>query len=156
VDPEPPVDPWIVGDVSTLQRISLAVIAGASAVVGVWAQAFPRSFYDDFPGAGRVWVAVDGPFNEHLVRDVGGLNLALAFVAVLALVTGSLVAARAAGGGALIYGVPHLAYHALHLDPYDTGDQVALVVSLGLAVVAALVALASPAPPGSATSSPRS
>jgi hypothetical protein len=140
---------------TALHRAALVVIAVGSAAVGVWAQAFPRSFFDDFPGAGRVWVAVDGPFNEHLVRDVGGLNLALAFVAVVALVTGSLVAARAAGGGALIYGVPHLAYHALHLDPFDTGDQVALVVSLGFAAVAALVALAAPARP-TATSSPRS
>jgi hypothetical protein len=140
---------------TALHRAALVVIAVGSAAVGVWAQAFPRSFFDDFPGAGRVWVAVDGPFNEHLVRDVGGLNLALAFVAVVALVTGSLVAARAAGGGALIYGVPHLADHARHLDPFDTGDQVALVVSLGFAAVAALVALAAPARP-TATSSPRS
>ena len=35
-------------------------------------------FYDDFPGLGRSWVAADGPYNEHLVRDVGALNLALA------------------------------------------------------------------------------
>ena len=72
---------------------------------------------------GRVWVAVDGPYNEHLVRDVGSLNLALAFVAVLALITGSTLLARAAGGAALIYGVPHLLYHATHLDPYDTRRQ---------------------------------
>lgn len=142
---------------TTLHRIALAVIAAGGAVVGVWAQAFPRSFYDDFPGAGRVWVAVDGPFNEHLVRDVGGLNLALAFVAVVALVTGSLIAARAAGGGALIYGVPHLVYHALHLDPFDTADSVAMLASLGFAAVAAVVALAAPADePVAATSSPRS
>ena len=103
----------------------------------MWAQGFPRSFYDDFPGMGRVWVAVDGPFNEHLVRDVGGLNLGLAFVAVLALVTGSTLLARAAGGAALLYGVPHLLYHATHLDPYDTGDTVAMIGSLGVAALAA-------------------
>ena len=113
--------------------------------MGVWAQGFPRSFYDDFPGMGRVWVAVDGPYNEHLVRDVGGLNLALAFVAVLALVTGSVLVARAAGGAALIYGVPHLLYHATHLDPYDTGDAVALVVVADL--VAALAGARSRRPP---------
>jgi len=132
---------------TVLRRLALVVLAGASGVVGIWAQAFPRGFYDDFPGMGRVWVAVDGPFNEHLVRDVGGLNLGLAFVAVLALVTGSLLLARAAGGAALIYGVPHLAYHAAHLDPYDTGDAVALVVSLSMAVVAAVLAIAAPTDP---------
>ena len=128
-----------------LRQLALVVIAAASAVVGVWAQGFPRSFYDDFPGAGRVWVAVDGPFNEHLVRDVGGLNLGLAFVAVLALVTGSVIAARAAGGAALLYGVPHLAYHAANLDGYDTSDKVAMVVSLAMAALAGVAALAAPA-----------
>ena len=124
-----------------LRRIALVVIAGTGLVVGLWALSAPRSFYDDFPGAGRVWVAVDGPFNEHLVRDVGALNLALAFVALYALVTRSVAVARAAGGAALIYGVPHLAYHATHLDPYDTGDAVAHVVSLSLAVAAGVAAL---------------
>lgn len=151
--PRPPVDPRIVGDVTRLRQIALVVIAGGAALVGVWAQAFPRSFYDDFPGAGRVWVAVDGPFNEHLVRDVGGLNLGLAFVAVLALVTGSVVAGRAAGGAALLYGVPHLAYHALHLDGFDITDAVAMLVSLSLSALAAVAALALPA---GATSSRRS
>jgi hypothetical protein len=40
----------------------------------------------DFPGAGRSWVAPDGPFNEHLARDVGVLNLALAVVTIAAAV----------------------------------------------------------------------
>jgi len=122
-------------------RLALVILAASSAVVGLWAQAFPRSFYDDFPGLGRVWVAVDGPYNEHLVRDVGGLNLGLAFVAALALVTGSHVAARAAGGAALVYGVPHLAYHTLNTTGFDALDVAAMLSALGLAVVAAAAAL---------------
>ncbi len=128
-----------------LRRAALVVVAAGSAVVGLWAQAFPRSFYDDFPGMGRAWVAVDGPFNEHLVRDVGGLNLGLAFVAILALVTGSTLLARAAGGAALLYGAPHLLYHATHLDPYDTGEAVAMLGSLGMA----------PSPPSSPSPPPQ-
>lgn len=124
-----------------LVRAALAVLAASSAVVGVWAQAFPRSFYDDFPGLGRVWVAVDGPFNEHLVRDVGGLNLGLALVAAMALVTGRVAVARAADGAALVYGLPHLAYHALHLDGVGTVDVVAMLASLTLVVLAGLAAL---------------
>ena len=127
-----------------LRRVALVIVAGGSLVVGLWAQAFPRSFYDDFPGMGRVWVAVDGPFNEHLVRDVGGLNLGLAFVAILALVTGSTLLARAAGGAALLYGLPHLLYHATHLDAYDSGDKVALIGSLAMAALAAVVAVGAP------------
>jgi hypothetical protein len=128
-----------------VRTVALAVIAASSLVVGVWAQGFPQAFYDDFPGMGRVWVAVDGPYNEHLVRDVGGLNLALAFVAIMALLTGSTLLARVTGGAALLFGVPHLLYHATHLDPYDTGDVVAMLVSLAIAVLAAAV-LVAPAP----------
>lgn len=132
-----------------MRRVALVVLAANGMFVGLWALAAPRSFYDDFPGAGRVWVAVDGPYNQHLVRDVGALNLALAFVAVLALVTGSVLVAQAAGGAALIYGVPHLLYHATHLSPFDTTDAVGVIVGLALAVVAGVVAVlpaASPEP----------
>jgi hypothetical protein len=134
-----------VAGVSTIRKVALVVIAGGSIVVGLWAQGFPRSFYDEFPGLGRTWVALDGPYNEHLIRDVGGLNLALAFVAVMALVTGSTLLARVAGGAALLYGVPHLLYHATHLDQYKTDDVVAMLTSLGIAVLAAILA-ATPAP----------
>lgn len=133
-----------------VRRLALIVIAGGGLLVGLWAQGFPRSFYDDFPGMGRVWVAVDGPFNEHLVRDVGGLNLGLAFVAVMALVTGSLMLARVAGGAALLYGLPHLIYHATHLDGYDTTDKIAMLGSLAFAVLAAIL-VATPIPQSSAS-----
>jgi len=129
-----------------LHRVALAVLVVSGLGVGLWAQVAPRSFYEDFPGGGRAWVAVDGPYNEHLVRDVGGLNLGLAFVAALALVTGSVLVARAAGGAALIYGVPHLVYHAARLDLYDATDAVANVVALTIAASAGLVALAAPSP----------
>ena len=133
-----------------VRRLALIVIAGGGLLVGLWAQGFPRSFYDDFPGMGRVWVAVDGPFNEHLVRDVGGLNLGLAFVAVMALVTGSLMLARVAGGAALLYGLPHLIYHATHLDGYDTTDKIAMLGSLAFVVLAAIL-VATPIPQSSAS-----
>ena len=138
---------------TALHRIALVVIAGGSLVVGLWAQVLPRSFYDDFPGAGRVWVAVDGPYNEHLVRDVGGLNLALALVAIVALATGSTLVARVAGGAALVFGVPHLVYHAAHLDEFGTADAAGIIISLTIAVLAGLLALA--APSGSSTESDR-
>ena len=121
-------------------RIALVLIAAGTLVVGLWASVLPRSFYDDFPGLGRVWVAVDGPYNEHLVRDVGGLNLGLALVALVALVTGSALVGRTAGGAALVYGLPHLLYHATHLDPFDAGEAAAVVVALVIAVAAALLA----------------
>lgn len=128
-----------------VHRIALVVILAGALLVGIWALAAPQSFYDDFPGAGRMWVALDGPYNEHLVRDVGGLYLGQAFVAGFALVTGSLLVARAAGGAALVFGVPHVLYHAFNTGPFEAGDIVAMLASLTLAAVAGLVALAAPA-----------
>lgn len=118
-------------------RLALALLALIGLQVGLWAAFAPRSFYDDFPGAGRAWVAVDGPYNEHLVRDVGALNLALAVVAIVAFVTLSRAAVLAAGGAWLVYGVPHLVYHLRHLDELDGGDDVAVAVTLALNVLVA-------------------
>ena len=124
-----------------LARVVLAVLAVSGAIVGLWATFAPRSFYDDFPGGGRSWVAPDGPFNEHLVRDVGSLNLALTVLTVAAaiMLVRSLVVVAALGW--LAYGIPHLVYHLRHRDVYDTGDQVANLVSLALIPVLAVVAL---------------
>ncbi|HEX6569399.1 MAG TPA: hypothetical protein VF015_09545 [Acidimicrobiales bacterium] len=122
-------------------RASLAGLALVSLSVGVWAGLAPRGFYDDFPGGGRVWVAVDGPYNEHLVRDVGVLNLALTVVTVVALVTLGRAVVMAAALAWLVYSVPHLVYHARHLDVYDTTDQVTTVVALALALVLPTVVL---------------
>jgi hypothetical protein len=47
-------------------RIALAtaaILTASALYVGGWAGLFPRSFYDDFPGLNRYWVAVDGPYN---------------------------------------------------------------------------------------------
>lgn len=42
----------------------------------------PRSWYDDFP-LGRGWIAAEGStYDEHLVRDVGVLFLALIIVSM--------------------------------------------------------------------------
>ena len=38
------------------------------------------------------------------------------------------------------YGVPHLAFHAAHTEPYSTSDNVLNLVALALAVVAPVVA----------------
>jgi hypothetical protein len=118
-------------------RVALGILALIGLQVGLWAAFAPQSFYDDFPGAGRFWVSVDGPYNEHLVRDVGALNLALAVVAIVAFVTLSRTAVLAAGGAWLAYGIPHLVYHLRHLDPLEGADQIAVPVSLALSVVVA-------------------
>jgi hypothetical protein len=129
-------------------KVLLVIVAFGNALVGVWAAVAPRSFYADFPGGGRHWVSIDGPFNEHLVRDVGTLNLALAAIAVAALVRPVRYLVLVLAAAELVNSLPHFLYHATHVDAFATGDKVALLVSLGVAVVAplALVVRASHAP----------
>jgi hypothetical protein len=122
-------------------RVLLIVIAAGNALVGLWASVAPQSFYDEFPGAGRHWVAVDGPFNEHLVRDVGVLNLALMAVVIAALVRPARYLLQVVAGAELIYSLPHFLYHLTHLDPYGSSDKVALIGSLAVSVIAPILLL---------------
>ena len=116
-----------------ITRIGLVVLAVPAVVIGVWAGFAPRSFYDDFPGFGAHWISADGPFNEHLVRDVGWFNLALALVTLIAAWTLARAAVGAALGAWIVSGVPHLVYHLDHLHQYDDLDQVLLAASLAFA-----------------------
>ena len=121
-------------DVTT--RVLLIVIILGNGVVGLWASVAPESFYDNFPGGGRHWVSLDGPFNEHLVRDVGTLNLALTVVVIAALVRPTRFLVQVAAGAVLVNALPHFLYHVTHLDPFDSSDKVALAVTLFVAVLA--------------------
>ncbi len=47
-----------------------------------------------------------------------------------------------ARGASLVYGVPHLIYHATHHGGYETGDVAALLTSLVILVLAAILAAA--------------
>jgi hypothetical protein len=122
-------------------RVVLALWAIASVQLGIWAWFSPRSFYDEFPGFGRHWVRVLGPYNEHLVRDFGALNLALAVVTIAALVTFGRPLVITAAIAWLAWGIPHLVYHLRHLDMYDTVDKVLNVVLLSSLPVLAVVVL---------------
>lgn len=124
-----------------VRRILLAVTAALGLYVGVWAAAFPRGFYDSFPGLGLMWVSVDGPYNEHLIRDVGGLYLAVAAATVYAIFSRSLAPTRAVGIAWTVFGIPHLAYHLHHLEGLSTIDVVGNLISLGGSVLLGLALL---------------
>ena len=97
-------------------RVGLLILASASLVVGLWALPFPRSFYDDFPLPDRAWVSALGPYNEHLVR--------VSLVAYLA------------------YAVPRFVFHLTKGHAFSPGDNLANMITLGLAVLLPLVLLA--------------
>lgn len=123
-------------------RVALAIFAVVSVELGVWATFAPRSFFDDYPGLGRHWVRAYAPYSEHLVRDFGALNLALAVVTIAALITLSRPLVIAVAIAWLAWGIPHLVYHLRHLDVLSTGDKVANVVALVAVPVLAVVVLA--------------
>lgn len=107
--------------------------------VGVQAALLPRSFFEDFP-LGRGWVAnTGGAYNEHLVRDVG--------VLFVALVVATAWTARTRGGDRavavawIVQGVAHLGFHAAHLDHLSGGDQAGLLATLIVVVVLAVAAI---------------
>jgi hypothetical protein len=125
-----------------LVRILLVGLGIPAVVIGTWAAFAPRSFYEDFPGFGQVWVRPDGPFNEHLVRDVGELNLALAFLTLAAVVWCTPVLVRQVAGAWLVEGVPHVVYHLRHLDPLASDAKVASIAGLVIVPFVALVLLA--------------
>ena len=127
----------------TLPRPSLVVLLVQAAGVGVWASAAPHGFFTTFPdlGVGARWVAGDGPYSEHLTRDVGLLFLGLL---VLTAAAGRAASHRVVGLAWLVVGVPHLAYHATHRPA--GADGAGSLAALALVVVAALDLAVRPAP----------
>lgn len=119
-------------------RVCLGAIGLFMLPAGVQAAFAPRSFFDDFP-LGRGWIAAEGgTYDEHLVRDVGVLFLALVIVTLWAAWRGEFLVPVAVAW--LVQGVGHVAYHVGHLDGVDGVDRVGLVGSL--VVVPALSTLA--------------
>lgn len=122
-------------------RIALGYLALSSLQIGFWALFAPRSFYDGFPGFGRTWVAVDGPYNEHLVRDFGALNLALLVIFVAAAVSLSRPLVMTAALASLVWNVPHLTYHVINTDGLTSMDLVASLGGLAASVAFSLLIL---------------
>ncbi|MBO3744270.1 hypothetical protein [Actinoplanes flavus] len=125
----------------TRKRICVLVLAVMAVVVGVWAAAFPLSFYGDFPSPGWGWVSRLGPYNEHLVRDVGGLYLALAVLSVLAFRRPTVTLLRVTGGAWLIFNVEHFLWHALHLGVFSAWHAIGTMAALGMALVLSILLL---------------
>jgi hypothetical protein len=123
----------------TIARWALGAIAVLMTPAALQAAFAPRSFFDDFP-MGRGWISTgDAAYDEHLVRDVGALFLALVVVTVWSVWRSEAITGVAIAW--LVQGVLHLTYHVGHLDDLGGADQFGLVVSLALIPVLAVVAL---------------
>jgi alkylhydroperoxidase family enzyme len=116
-------------------RATLVSLGAIQLVNGIWATLAPRSFYDDFPLPVGGWVSALPAYNEHLMRDVGGLFLATGLFMVVAgmrlerrLVVLALVSY-------LLFSVPHAIFHYFNLEPYGAGDAIGNAIALAATVV---------------------
>lgn len=122
-------------------RFLLLALGIPQALIGLWALFAPHSFYDDFPAGTDGWVNQLGPFDEHLVTDVGSLFVALGVLLVLAAISLRRHFVTASAIAWLLFAVPHFLWHALNLEPLATGDAVANTITTAWTVVGALLIL---------------
>ena len=117
---------------SSLVRAGLLVVGLPTAITGAWALFVPRSFFRSFPdGAAHAWVSPLGTYDEHLVRDVGALLLALAALLVIAAVVLERHLVIVAAVTSLVFEVPHLIFHARHTAELSATDNVINLALLG-------------------------
>lgn len=118
-------------------RVILGFFAAVEGFIGVWASLAPFSFYEQGPVPGLGWVRLFPPYNEHLVRDFGGMSLAFAAVFVVAAIKPTPVLVRTATGAFFLFSVPHTIFHTIHLEHFTPSD--AVVQTTGLVVMTLLL-----------------
>lgn len=123
-------------------RAGLIALGAPFAAIGAWALLGPRSWYENFPGGGQHWVSALPPYNEHLVRDFGGLYLGLGFLLVFAAILLGRQLVVAALATLLIFSVPHFIFHLTKLEALSTGDNIANMSTLALSVALPVTMLA--------------
>lgn len=121
-------------------RLGLVYLAVTSLEAGLWATFAAHSFYDDFPGFGRQWVAGDGPYNAHLVTDAGVGFISVGVVLVLAAVWMERRVLQAALAAAALHGLPHLLFHLRHPNealrsPDEAVSNGGLLLGVALAIL---------------------
>ena len=122
-------------------RLSLIFVAVSALLPGLEGTLGPSSFYASFP-LGRGWVELLPPYNEHLVRDVGGFYLAFAILFAWAAVTLSSALIVPLCVTWTVAAVLHAYFHVTHLDGFSTGDAVAQTTGLLAVIALPLLAIA--------------
>lgn len=126
--------PGEISDNRTLFRFGLGSLGGVQALLGLYALICPTSFYEDFP-FGRGWVEALPAYNEHLTRDLGGLFLGIGLLLLAAAWWLDRRVALIALVSYLAYSIPHAIFHFFNLEPYETADAIANVITLAATVV---------------------
>jgi hypothetical protein len=110
--------------------------------VGLWALFRPRSFFLDFPPLWGSWVSAFPPYNEHLVRDVGGLYTAWFVVFLWVSVSLDRTLLKVSMVSWLVFAIAHFIFHIANTKNLSDTDLVAQVVSLGLMILLPIALLA--------------
>ncbi|MCX4097427.1 hypothetical protein [Nocardia sp. alder85J] len=126
-------------------RVAMVLLAVIGVVTGVWALAAPAAWFRSFP-FGLNWVPMDGPYNQHLAVDAGAFFLALGVLAALAAAAADSLLCRVTGVGWLVFGIPHLLYHAAHrpADMSGAGFALMLIAAALMVLIAAAAVVAAP------------
>ena len=123
-----------------LLRVTLVCLCLSALPIGLQATLGPRSFYDGFP-LGRSWVELLPPYNEHLIRDVGGFYLAFTILFVWAAVTLARALVVPLCVAWAVFSLAHGLFHVLHLDGFSPGDAIAEIGGLAAVLVLPLLAI---------------
>ena len=118
--------------------------------LALWPLVSPRGFYNQFPGGPYHWIDINGPYNEHFLRDFGALNAALVVILVFALWKPTTSLLQATGLALAVYALPHAIYHLSHLDVYKSSEKfiatAPLVAQFVMGLVVVWLSSARPAP----------
>jgi len=123
--------------VKAVVRAGLGILVLVQLGTGLWQLILPGSFFTDFPT-----VDLAPPYNEHLMRDFGGANVALGITVLAVAVWLEKRYVVLVLLAYLAFSVPHLLFHMTHLHGASTADVVFQVASLGSAVVLPIAVLA--------------
>lgn len=111
--------------------VLLRLLAAICSITGAFAIAAPHSFYRHVIG-----VHLLGPYNEHLVSDVGGFYLGFGLMFAWAARAPSRQLVRASCAGFALTQTAHFIWHALNLQPFTFAQGT--LQTTGLAVFLAL------------------
>jgi hypothetical protein len=117
-------------------RWSLRALAAICLATGAFAELAPHAFYRHVVGVDML-----GPYNEHLLTDVGGFYLGFALLFAWGARRPSPELAQAACAAFALTQALHVAFHLAHLHGCTRGQAIAQTAALMVLVVLPATAL---------------